>query len=59
MNELFKEELNKADKKLYEKGYYVCNMVYDSNCYEVADRNGKVLIDHLSLSQLCQLAEIL
>lgn len=59
MNELFKEEYNKANEMLYKKGYYVSNMVYDSNCYEVANGNGKVLIDHLSLSQLCQLAEML
>lgn len=59
MNELFKEDFNKANEKLYKKGYYVSNMIYDSNCYEVADKNGKVLIDNLSLSQLCQLAEML
>lgn len=59
MNELFREEYTKAEEKLYNKGYYVSNMVYDSNCYEVADGNGKVLIDNLSLSQLCQLSEML
>ena len=59
MNELFKEEYKAAEEKLYNKGYYVSNMVYDSNCYEVADGNGKVLIDNLSLSQLCQLSEML
>ena len=59
MNELFREEYAKAEEMLYNKGYYVSNMVYDSNCYEVADGNGKTLIDNLSLSQLCQLAEIL
>ncbi|MBQ4521627.1 MAG: hypothetical protein IJA10_01575 [Lachnospiraceae bacterium] len=59
MNELFKEEYKAAEEKLYNKGYYVCNMVYDANCYEVSDRDGKVLIDYLSLSQLCQLSEML
>ena len=59
MNELFKEKYTKAEEKLYNKGYYVFNMVYDSNCYEVADGNGKTLIDNLSLSQLCQLAKML
>lgn len=59
MNELFREEYTKAEEKLYNKGYYVSNMVYDSNHYEVADRDGKVLIDNLSLSQLCQLSEML
>lgn len=59
MNELFKEDYTKARDTLYNKGYYVANMVYNSNCYEVYDGNGKVLIDLLSLSQLCQLAEML
>ena len=59
MNELFREEYTKAEEKLYNKGYYISNMVYDSNSYEIADRNGKTLIDYLSLSQLCQLAEML
>lgn len=59
MNELFKEEYTEANEKLYSKGYYVSNMVFDSSCYEVADQNGNVLIDNLSLSQLCQLSEML
>lgn len=59
MNKLFKEEYREAAEMLYNKGYYVSNMVYASNCYEVADGNGKVLIDNLSLAQLCQLSEML
>ena len=59
MNSLFKEEYARANDKLYNKGYYINNMVYDTNCYEVTDGNGKVVIDNLSLSQLCQLAEML
>lgn len=58
MNELFKKEYQEAEEKLYKKGYYVDNMIYDSNCYEVSDEN-KVLIDHLSLAQLIALSEML
>lgn len=54
-----KSMYTKAEERLYKKGYYVSNMVYDSECYEVADGNGKTLIDNLSLSQLCQLSEML
>ena len=59
MNELFKKEYSAADEKLHNKGYYVSNMICNPYCYEVADGNGNVLIDNLSLSQLCQLSEIL
>lgn len=58
MNELFRKEYMGASDKLLEKGYYVDNMLYDSNCYEVSDEN-KVLIDHLSLAQLIALSEML
>ena len=44
--------------KFYER-YYVDNMTYDSNCYEIADGNGKILIDNLSLSQLIALSNML
>ena len=56
-----KVKINTKNKGKLEKfeNNYVSNMVYDSNCYEVADGNGKTLIDNLSLSQLCQLAEML
>lgn len=59
MNELFKEEYKEAEETLYKKGYYVSNMVYDNDCYELADGEGKVLIDHLSLAQLVQLSKML
>ena len=59
MSELFKKEYTEADEKLYKKGYYVDNMVYDSTCYEVSDKNGKILIDNLSLSQLVALSNML
>lgn len=29
MSGLFKEEYAEADERLYKKGYYVSNMVYD------------------------------
>lgn len=58
MDEL-KKMYTEAEEKLYKKGYYVSNMVYDSNCYEIADGNGKTLIDHLSLSQLIALSNML
>lgn len=54
-----KRMYTEAEEKLYKKGYYVSNMIYDSTCYELVDKNGKTLIDYLSLSQLCQLSKML
>ena len=59
MSELFKKEYTEAEKKLYKKGYYVDNMIDDLNYYEIADGNGKTLIDNLSLSQLIALSNML
>lgn len=59
MKELFKEEYNEAEEKLYSKGFYVENMAYFANEFEVYNSDGKVLIDHLSLAQLVQLSNIL
>ncbi len=59
MKELFKEEYNQAEEKLYAKGYHVCNMVYFENEFEVYNADGEVVIDHLSLAQLVQLSNIL
>ncbi|MCI5587571.1 MAG: hypothetical protein MR384_06785 [Lachnospiraceae bacterium] len=58
MNEL-KEMYIEAEKTLYKKGYYVDNMINDSNCYEISDKSGKILIDNLSLIQLHQLSKML
>lgn len=59
MNELFKKKYTEAEEKLYKKGYYVSNMIYDPNYYEVSDGDGKSLIDNLSLSQLIALSNML
>ena len=59
MNELFKKEYTEAEERLYKKGYYVSNMVCDSNYYEISDGNGKTLIDNLSLAQLIALSNML
>lgn len=60
MNELFKNEINQASEKLYNKGYYVSNMTApDNDQYEVYDRDGNVTIDHLSVSQLIQLSNMI
>lgn len=57
---LFEKEIKEAEEKLYSKrNYHLCNMVYDKNSYEICDNEGNVLIDHLSVAQLQQLAEIL
>jgi len=57
---LFEKEYREAEEKLYNKGFYVENMVEPFNdCYEVLDGNAKVLIDHLSLAQLQQLSNML
>ena len=58
MNEL-KEIYIEAEKTLNKKGYYVDNMINDSNCYEISDKSGKILIDNLSLIQLHQLSKML
>ena len=39
MNEL-KEMYIEAEKTLYKKGYYVDNMINDSNSYEISDKSG-------------------
>lgn len=59
MIEEFKKNNREAEDRLYKKGYFVANMVYDENCFEVYDGDMKVLIDNLSLSQLEQLSKML
>ena len=59
MKELFKEEYDEAEEKLYKKGFYVSNMIYSKNEFEVWNSDCKVVIDHLSLSQIVQLSNIL
>ena len=59
MNELFKEEIEEAEEMLEKKGFYVANM---RDCYndefEVYNKNAEVVIDHLSVAQLTQLADM-
>ncbi|MFR6509108.1 MAG: hypothetical protein ACLUPF_06920 [Dorea sp.] len=56
--------MKEAERKLYEKGYYLSNQ-FDGffgtipNQYELADRNGNTVIDHLSEVQVIALAAIL
>ena len=55
--------MKEAERKLYEKGYYLSNQ-FDGfetipNEYELADRNATTVIDHLSEAQVIQLSEIL
>lgn len=55
--------MKEAEKKLYEKGYYLSNQ-FDgfgivSNEYELADRDGNTVIDHLTEAQVIALAEML
>ena len=54
-----KKSIQKQKRSYIKKGYYVDNMINDSNCYEIADGNGKTLIDNLSLSQLIALSNML
>ena len=57
--------MNEAIKKLENKGYYVINQFYGlgaelgANEYELSDRDGNTLIDHLSEAQVIQLSNIL
>lgn len=55
--------MKEAERKLYEKGYYLSNQ-FDGfgtvpDEYELADRNGNTVIDHLTEAQVIQLSEIL
>lgn len=60
MNELFEKEIKEAQEKLYNKGYYVSNMTVPNNDqYEIYDGDGNVTIDHLSVSQLIQLSNMI
>ena len=57
---LFENDIKEAQNKLYEKGYYSCNMTDPYNDqYEICDRDGNIVIDHLSVSQLIQLSKII
>lgn len=57
---LFEKEIKEAQEKLYEKGYYTCNMTEPYNDqYEVSDENNNIMIDHLSVSQLIQLSNMI
>ena len=57
---LFQKEYREAEEKLHRKGYYIDNMMepYDE-CYEVSDKSGKIMIDHLSLAQVIQLSNMI
>lgn len=60
MNELFKNEIKEAEDKLYKKGYYVANMTDCHNDkFEVYNGDNEIVMDHLTVSQLVQLAELL
>lgn len=53
--------MKEAERKLYEKGYYLSNQ-FDgfgtvSGEYELADRNGNTVIDHLTEAQVIALVE--
>ena len=57
---LFEKEIREAENKLNKKGFYVCNMVEPNNQqYEVYNGDGEVMIDHLSVAQLIQLANMI
>ena len=59
MKEIFREEYKDAEERLYNKGFYVDDMEFFDDEFEVSNADGKILIDHLSLAQLKQLSEIL
>lgn len=57
---LFEKEIKEADEKLHRKGYYISNMEEPYNAlYEVYDKNGNVVIDYLSVTQLIQLSNMI
>lgn len=55
--------MKEAERKLMEKGYYLSNQ-FDgfgtvANEYELTDRDGNTVIDHLTEAQVIQLSEML
>ena len=56
--------MKEAIKKLENKGYYVSNQFYGfgaelgANEYELSDRDGNTVMDHLSESQVIALADL-
>ena len=48
--------MKEAERKLYEKGYYLSNQFDGFGTvpgeYELADRNGNTVIDHLTEAQV-------
>lgn len=52
-------EFKQATDILANKGFYTCNMVYNTECYELCDGDGKTVIDYLSEAQVVQLSAIL
>lgn len=56
-------EMKEAERKLYEKGYYLSNQFDGFGTvpgeYELADRNGNTVIDHLTEAQVIALVEML
>ena len=60
MSELFKKEIRESEDKLQSKGYYIANM---TDCYndefEVYNNDMEVVMDHLSVTQLKQLSNLL
>lgn len=55
--------MKEAERKLYEKGYYLSNQFDGFETvpgeYELADRNGNTVIDHLTEAQVIALVEML
>lgn len=56
-------KMKEAERKLTEKGFYLSNQFDGFGTvpgeYELADRNGNTVIDHLTESQVIQLSEML
>ena len=56
--------MKEAIKKLENKGYFVENQFYGfgaelgANEYELSDRNGNTVIDHLSEAQVIAIADL-
>ena len=59
MVDIMTNEFKQATDILANKGFYTCNMVYNTECYELCDGDGKTVIDYLSEAQVIQLSAIL
>lgn len=53
------QKMKDIENTLEVKGYHICTMIYCKSEYELYNQDNEVVMDHLSVSQLSQLTNIL